>query len=86
MTNYLFNAMSKENRKDRKILLHSLDEMRFDVDDTGNKNTRGKSLVKIFNSPAIRAGYLKNSKAKNCATRFLSSNPNEIFGRINLVL
>ena len=64
MTNYKFNALAIERPKSEKLLLDSLDEMRFDRKQNGIKSSRDKSLVKLSNSPAIRAGCLKTSKTK----------------------
>ena len=38
--------------------------MRSDVNPTGNKVFKDESLVKLFNSPTIRAGSLKKSKQR----------------------
>ena len=42
MTNYKLNAMSIGHPEDGKHLLVFVEEMRFDVKHTGNKNTREK--------------------------------------------
>ena len=86
MTNYEVNAMSVEHPKDKTLLLDFLDEMRFDVKHSGNKSSRDKSLVKIINSPAIRAGLLRELKPKTCSMRFLSSDPDELYNRLKLLI
>ena len=86
MTNIKLNAITNQQPKDKQLLLDFLDEKRFDVEHTGNKSTRDKNLIKLINSPAIRAGSLKESKPKGCSTKFLSSNPNELCDRMKLIL
>ena len=63
--------MSIEHPKDKNLLLDFLDEMSFDVDYTCEKSTRDESLVKLNNSPAIRASSLKNLKTKKRFYKFL---------------
>ena len=58
MTNFEFNALSIEQWKHETLLLNFLDELRFDIKHTGNKGTRGKSLVELSNSLAIRGWSL----------------------------
>ena len=62
MTNYKFCALSIEQPKHQKLLSDFLDEMRFDINyikHVGINRTRDKNLERLFNSPAIRAGFLK---------------------------
>ena len=62
-----------------------LDEMRFDIKHTGKESNRDESLVKLINSPAIRAGSLKKSKSKRGCTIILSFYPNEVCDRLKFV-
>ena len=62
MTNYNSNALSIEQFEYENLLLDSVDEMSFDIELAGRKTTRGKSLVKVIDSPAIRACSLEKSK------------------------
>ena len=78
--------MTIEQPKYKKLVLDFLDEMTFDVIHTGKKNLRDESFVKFFNSTAIRAGSLRKSKPKGYSTRVLSSNPNELCDRLELLL
>ena len=63
MTNYNFMELSIERTKDEKLLLDLLDEIQVDVKHTGNRCTREKSLKKLTNAPANRAGSLENQKS-----------------------
>ena len=63
-----------------------LDEIRFDIKHTCDKSTRDKSLVKLINSPAIRAGSLNKSKSNGGSTILLSSNRNDHCDRLNILL
>ena len=56
-------------------------EVHFDEKVLGNTNTGDKPLIGLFNSLAIMAGSPKESK-----TNFISSNPNELCDRLNLLL
>ena len=55
--------------------------MNFDGKALGNKSIGDDTHLKLFGSPAIKAGSLKESK-----TRFLSSNRTEPCERIKLLL
>ena len=61
-------------------------EMNFDGKALGNKRTRDKSLIGLFESPANMTSSLKKSKAKETNTKFLSSNPIEICDRLKILL
>ena len=52
--------------------------MNFDVKAPGNKNPRYRSLIKLIKSPAIMASGI--------STNFRSSDPNEIYDRLKLLL
>ena len=54
-------------------------EMHFDERRVGNKSTRDKTLIKLFNSPAIMASGISK-------TIVLSSDPNELCDRFRLLL
>ena len=47
----------------------------------GNKSTRDKSLIGSFKWPAIMAGSLEES-----STKWLSSDSNELFDKLKLLL
>ena len=57
--------MSLEHPKNIKVLLHSPDGMRFDVEHRGNKNKRHKSLVTLLNLPAVRASGISAKLLQN---------------------
>ena len=66
--------MSIKHPKYKNFLLDFVDDIRFDVKQSGKKSTTDKILVKLSNSPANRAGFLKNSKPNEGSTRLLTSN------------
>ena len=85
-TSCKFNAVFTEQVKiKKKRLLDFLDEMRFDTELTGNKNTRVRSLVNIITAPAITAGSLRKSKPNGGSTKFLHSNLNELCDTVKLL-
>ena len=53
--------------------------MHFEGRRVGNKSTRDKALKKLLNSPAIMASGVSK-------TIFLSSDPNELSDRCNLII
>ena len=63
---------------DKKLLYDFAKEMNFDTKALGNKSTRDRTLIKLLKSPAIMASGVSN-------TIFLSSNPDELCERLNLL-
>ena len=55
--------------------------MHFDLKAPGNKSTRDITLIKILKSPGLMVSASGVSK-----TIFLSSNPDELFDRLKLLL
>ena len=64
---------------DKKLMYDFAKEMHFDGRRVGNKSTRDKTLIKLLNSPTIKASGISK-------TIFLSSDPNELCDRLNLLL
>ena len=64
---------------DKKLMYDFAKEMHFDGRRVGNKSTRDKTLIKLLNSPTIKASGISN-------TIFLSSDPNELCDRLKLLL
>ena len=64
---------------DKKLMYNFAKEMHFDERRVGNKSTRDKTLIKLLDSPAIRASGVSK-------TIFLSSDPDELCDRLKLLL
>ena len=64
---------------DKKLMYDFAKEMHFDVRRVGNKSTRDRTLIKLLNSPIIKASGISK-------TIFLSSDPNELCDRLKLLL
>ena len=64
---------------DKKLMYDFAKEMHFDQRRIGNKSTRDKTLLKLLNSPTIKASGISK-------TKFLSSDPNELCDRLKLLL
>ena len=64
---------------DKKLMYDFAKEMHFDGRRVGNKSTRDKTLIKLLNSPTIKASGISK-------TIFLSSDPNELCDRLKLLL
>ena len=64
---------------DKKLMYDFAKEMHFDQRRVGNKSTRDKTLIKLLNSPTIKA-------SGSSKTIFLSSDPNELCDRLKLLL
>ena len=77
-TNYYFNV-DHSNQQDRKLIYEFGKEMNFDIKQKGRKSDKDKSLIRLLKSSTISA--FGNSK-----TNFLSSDPNELFDRLKLLL
>ena len=69
------------NSPDKKLMYDFAKEMYFDEKALGNESAWDKSPIRLLKSPANMARFLKESK-----TRFLYSNPNELFDRVKLLL
>ena len=66
---------------DKKLMYDFAKEMNFDQKAVGNKSTRHRTLIKLLKSPGLMVSASGVSK-----TMFLSSDPNELCDRINLLL
>ena len=64
---------------DKKLMYDFAKEMHFDEGHVGNKSTRDRTLIKLLNSPTIKASGISK-------TIFLSSDPNELCDRLKLLL
>ena len=78
ITNHKFNA-DHSSPQEKKLNYEFAKEMNYDTKSTGRPSTRHTSIIKILESPAIMAsGFSK--------TIILSSDPNELCGRLKLLL
>ena len=77
LTNKNYNV-NLASLADKNLMYDFAKEMHFDERRVGNKSTRGKTLIKLLNSPAIMASGVSK-------TIFLSSNPNELCDRLKLL-
>ena len=64
---------------DKKLMYDFAKEMHFDGRRVGNKSTRDETLIKLLNSPTIKAPGIPK-------TIFLSSDPNELCDRLKFLL
>ena len=64
---------------DKKLMYDFAKEMHFDGRRIGNKSTRDRTLIKLLNSPTIKASGISK-------TIFLSSDPHELCDRLKLLL
>ena len=78
ITNYKFNV-DHSNQQDRKIIYEFAKEMNYDIKSIGRPSIRHESMIRLLDQPAIMASGISK-------TIFLSSNPNEICDRLNLLL
>ena len=78
MTNYDFNV-SHSDPKDQKLVYEFGKEMNFNIRQKGRKSDRDKSMIKLFESPAIMASGISNIK-------ILSSDLDELCDRLKLLL
>ena len=78
ITNSKFNV-DLASLADKKLMYDFAKEMHFDERRVGNKSTRDRTLIKLLNSPAIMASGVSK-------TIFLSSDPIDLFDRLNLLL
>ena len=66
---------------DKKLMYDFAKEMHFDKRRIGNKSTRDRTLINLLNSPGLVVSASGISK-----TIFLSSDPDELFDRLKLLL
>ena len=78
ITNYIFNV-DHSSPQDKKLIYEFAKEMNYDTKSTGRPSTRHTSTINILESPAIMASGISR-------TIILSSNPNELFDRLKLLL
>ena len=78
ITNYKFNV-DHSSPQDNKLIYEFAKEMNYDTKSTGRPSVRHNSMVILLDQPAIMAsGFSK--------TIILSSDPNELCGRLKLLL
>ena len=77
ITKLNFNV-AHSNLEDQKLSYEFGKEMSFDYNRIGRKNNRHETLTNLFRSPAVIASGIP--------TKILSENPNELFGRLKLLL
>ena len=80
ITNSKFNV-DLASLSDKKLMYDFAKEMHFDPKASGNKSTRDRKLIKLLNSPGLIVSASGVSK-----TIFLSSDPDELCDRLNLLL
>ena len=78
ITNYDINV-DHSNQPDRKLIYEFLKEMKNNNKQKGNESNRDKSPKKLLESPTIMASGVSK-------TNFLSSDPDELFHRLKLLL
>ena len=66
---------------DKKLMYGFAREMHFDLKAVGKKSTGDRTLIKLLNSPGLMVSASGVSK-----TIFLSSDPNELYDRLKLLL
>ena len=80
ITNKNYNV-DLANLSDKKLMYDFAKEKNFEIKAQGNKSTRDRTLIKILKSPGLIVSASGVSK-----TIFLSSDPEELCDRINLLL
>ena len=80
ITNSKFNV-DLASLSDKKLMYDFAKEMHFDPKAPGNKSIRDRKLIKLPNSPGLMVSASGVSK-----TIFLSSDPDELCERLNLLL
>ena len=78
ITNYKFNA-DHSGPQVKKLIFEFAKEMNYDTKSTGRLSTRHTFIKKILESPAFMASGISR-------TKILSSDPNEIYDRLGLLL
>ena len=77
ITNYKFNV-DHSSPQDKKLIYEFAIERNYDINSTGRPSVRHNSMNRLLEQPAIMAsGFSK--------TIILSSNPNELCDRVNLL-
>ena len=66
--------------QDKKLMYDFAKEMNFDTNAQVKKSTRDRTLIKLLISPGLLVS------ASGISTIFLSSDPNELCDRLNLLL
>ena len=80
ITNSKFNV-DLASLSDKKLMYDFAIEMKFDTKALGNKSIRDRKLIKLLNTPGLMVSASVVSK-----TIFLSSDPNELCDRLELLL
>ena len=80
ITNKNFNV-DLASLQNKKLMYDFAKEMNFGVKAQGNKSTRDWTLIKLLKSPGLIVSPSGVSK-----TIFLSSDPDELYDRLNLLL
>ena len=80
ITNSKFNV-DLASLSDKKLMYDFAKEIHFDPKASVNKSTRDRKLIKLLNTPGLMVSASGVSK-----TIFLSSDPNEVCGRLKLLL
>ena len=80
ITNKNYNV-NHASLSDKKLMYEFAKEMHFDERRVGNKSTRDGTLIELLNSPGLMVSASGISK-----TIFLSSDPNELFDRLRLLI
>ena len=80
ITNSKFNV-DLASLADKKLMYDFAKEMHFDQKAVGKKSTRDKTLIKLLESPGLILSAPGVSK-----TIFLSSDPDKLCNRLNLLL
>ena len=80
ITNKIYNV-DLASLQDKKLMYDFAKEMNFDTKALGNKSTRDRTLIKLLKSPGLKVSVSSVSK-----TIFLSSDPDELCNRLNLLL
>ena len=78
ITNYKVNV-DHSNQQDRKIIYEFAKEMNYDTKSTGRPSIRHNSMIRLLDQPAIMASGISK-------IIFLSSDPNELCDRLELLL
>ena len=78
ITNYKFNV-DLSSPQDKKLIYEFAKEMNYDTKSTGRPSVRHNSMIRLLDQPAIMASGISK-------TIILSSDPNELFDRLKLLL
>ena len=78
ITNHKFNV-DHSNQQDRKIIYEFAKEMNYDTKSKGRPSVTHNSMIRLLDIPAIMASGISK-------TIFLSSDPNELWDRLKLLL